>query len=357
MEQDAEEQSPVAQANGPDTPTSLLFTIEIVRCLGSVSRARKSSIASIDPLVLSETHFETCTSAIPLQLEPYSVTDPRSTVPVIALQNSRLVLQRYNLSPTNSREVRRAALDRCVAISKDTSRFLSRMSSERSLMAGQGTQGGFDIDTLVPVASAMLCIHIWRCLLFLCAQGLYYEAQTCAKMSAAIGDLRTVNLACGEHLFFFLRLVRDWSRRSQINDLDADEEMLAYISGDAQGDVQHAWIWQEDDISLNISSPSELPGSPRPPAPTSVPTLATERHHSEPLPNTERASSVSPAAAPKTSQAGSWIQVLALLDELIKDQAIRRTREQSSAAPTTTTAASSSQVESRSSRISIASII
>ncbi len=241
----------------PVSQSALYFNVEILRCVGAAAKARKLSISSMEPVTLSDAHFETCAATLSQQLDLYPMTDPRSAAPAICLQNARLVTHRHNLSPVNAPEVRRAALDSCVAISRDTARFISRLPCSQPGTALDHDMMMTDWNTkrLGPIASALFCTHLWRCTLFLCFRGHFGEARRCARVLATIGDLRAVNVACGRHAAFFLGTLLDWTQRRPGEDAGADEEMLAYVSGDLQCDRANAWVWQQhdaDDFSVAV---------------------------------------------------------------------------------------------------------
>ena len=87
----------------------------------------------------------------------------------------------------------------------------------------------------------------------------FTSAATCARVSTTIGELRPINMACGRNLVFFLERLRDRiaSGLGQRHQLENDEEMLAYVSGDLQGDPVHAWIWERDNpITSPLGEPS-----------------------------------------------------------------------------------------------------
>ena len=385
-----------SRANPSPTPSPLLLNIEILRCVGQASKARKT-LVNYDPLISIDAHFEACMASLPLALEPDSVIDPRSAAPVISLQNTRLVLHRQNLSPANSFESRRTALDNCLAISRDTARFLSRLTSNGSPRAVHSGDTLPDPQALVPVASALFCTHIWRCTLFLCFRGYYREAHTCARVLAAIGDLRAVNSACGTYLAFFINLLLERRQRERRESIEMDEEMLAYVSGDLQGDPQVAWVWQTPSSSVDQSVGSILttssahePEAPRPIQPenssdTEASLSSMYEKQAEPLaePRQPARRETLPATLDPVGQqhqygpsaslgraddaiasAGSWDQVLKWLNLLIVDEPIGYGQEQSLIGPITASAATAAQIQGRTSsssssfnRISIANII
>jgi len=87
--------------------------------------------------------------------------------------------------------------------------------------------------------------------LFLCFRGEFNAASVCASVSAAIGDARAVNNACGKNLDFFLRCMETKLQQGQGPYLDRDEEMIAYVSGDLQNSVNHSWVWQGGETEVH----------------------------------------------------------------------------------------------------------
>jgi hypothetical protein len=104
----------------------------------------------------------------------------------------------------------------------------------------------------------MACLHLWRCMLVLCFRGDYDAAFMCLHVSTAIGKTRKINSACGKHLVFFLdqMLSRARSGRGSPQQLEHDEEILAYVSGDVQASVDHSWVWAGPNATTS-SPPSQ----------------------------------------------------------------------------------------------------
>lgn len=163
-----------------------------------------------------------------------------------------MVLHRHNLSPVCARDARSRAIDECVSIAKDTFRLLSR-TMQAPAASPRSTSAGLP-DTrqsrLATAAFSMLCTHIWRCVLFLCFRGEYSAALLCVRVSAAIGEVRPVNAACGQHLTLFLDCLVAKLRRDKGVDLEDDEELVVYLSGDLQSSSQNSWIWQGSDPDM-----------------------------------------------------------------------------------------------------------
>jgi hypothetical protein len=118
------------------------------------------------------------------------------------------------------------------------------------------------------MAPAFFCAHVWRCILVLAFRGEYAHALTLIQVSAAVGDLRRNNMACGRHLSFFLdKLVERLRMGASQQQLENDEEMLAYVSGDMQGSSESAWVWAGSDpqavspVLVNNSNPAGMNNS------------------------------------------------------------------------------------------------
>lgn len=240
----------------------LLATIHVVRSIGQLTRTLRSPTVSPATLETFERHFNTCLATFPSQFHPKTDQDldPRSLAPVIYLQNARLLLHRHNISPFCPYAVRAAAMDYCVSTALDTAHLLSRCMQPGP---GPGYPTGADWRTLfASCAGTLLCTHIWRCVLFLLFRQEFAAALTCVQASAAVGDSRAVNAACGRHLSFFLRCLLDCLRRSD-SELERDEEMMAYVSGDMQGTSDGSWVWQGSETGSQLAVvPSLQPSSP-----------------------------------------------------------------------------------------------
>ncbi|KAK1030238.1 hypothetical protein LTR74_018993, partial [Friedmanniomyces endolithicus] len=86
------------------------------------------------------------------------------------------------------------------------------------------------------VIPAFFCAHLWRCTLVLCLRWDFAAALALVQASAAVGDAKKLNTACRRHLAFFLeKLMGRMRAGASKQSLEADEEMLAYASGDMQG--------------------------------------------------------------------------------------------------------------------------
>lgn len=92
------------------------------------------------------------------------------------------------------------------------------------------------------LVGSLLCTRIWRCTLFLHFRIEYAGTLACVQALALIGDVRTVKAACGCYLAFFIPILLARIRaKGHVPDLDRDEEMIVYVSGDMQGTSDGSW--------------------------------------------------------------------------------------------------------------------
>lgn len=231
--------------------TPLLATIHVVRSMGQLTRTLRSHTIGPATLDTFERHFTACLATFPSQYHPKSdqYLDPRSLAPIIYLQNARFILHRHNISPSSPREVRSSAVDYCISTSLDTAQLLSRCMRNPS--------GTYDWRPLfTSSAGTLLCTHIWRCILLLLFRQEYSAALVCVQASATIGDFRRVNTACGRYMAFFLKCLIDRLQRNAASDLERDEEMMAYVSGDMQGTSDGSWVWQGSETGSELAAMS-----------------------------------------------------------------------------------------------------
>lgn len=249
----------LTEGNTPESQqtTPLLATIHVVRSLGQLTRTLRSTTISHATLETFERHFHTCLATFPIQLHPKTDQDldPRSLAPIIYLQNARLLLHRHNISPYCQSSVRFAAMEYCLSTAIDTANIISRCLRDRP--------GDNDCRILfASAAGTLFCTHIWRCTLFLLFRQEFAAALICVQASAAVGDSRSVNASCGRYLAFFLRSLIDHARQTDNMDLERDEEMIAYVSGDMQGTTDGSWVWQGSEPNPNPDSNSTLEKAP-----------------------------------------------------------------------------------------------
>ncbi|KAJ5901562.1 hypothetical protein N7495_002090 [Penicillium taxi] len=299
----------------------LLATIHMVRSIGELTRNLQSP--SISPVTIDtfERHFNSCLSTFPVHLNPKTDQDldPRSLFPIIYYQNARLLLHRHNISPDCQPAVRSTAIDYCILIATDTANILSRCI--RNIPAED------KLSLFASSAGTLLCTHIWRCALMLLFRQEYATAMICIQGLAAIGDARAINAACGRHLEFFLRYLLGRSQHNDIDDMDQDEEMIAYVSGDMQGTSNGSWIWQGSETGVDHVTATNAPVQTEP--------VQTEPSQTEPL-----------QAEPESEaeQGWSWIEQTVhrlIIEKSQRENDNRESEQESSGMPTPESATSS----------------
>ena len=297
--------------------------IHLARSVGPLMKTLRAPIISLANLHHFNSHFASSMAAFPAhcQVGLSSYLDPRSLPTLIYLQNARFVLHRHNLSPICPPEMRSVAVDNSVAVARDTAHLLSRTMqqppSSESESESRSNQHAWR-SQFAEMASSSMCTHIWRCTLFLCLRGYYVEAMSCVKVSAAIGEHRAINLACGRHLSFFLRMLVEKIQHSDGGDgssqLLDDEEMMAYVSGDVQGSAEKNWVWQGSvpESSSNLIEPYPTDTNEFTPS-RGFPGMALPRFHDLPTPNLGGLSS------DEATSWGDWDQLLWQLQLLAQD--------------------------------------
>lgn len=223
----------------------LLPMIQVIGGIAKLLRMLKIRCLARSVLQAYDTHFNNSLQAFPAQSQarPNDYLDTFELPPIIYIQNARLMLFRHNLSPVCEVHERSDALDKCAVVAKDTARLLSRCMQESPVLHSHpSNETGSWEARMVSAVSAFLCTHIWRCTLYLCFRSDWENALWCARASATIGDARPINTACGRYLEFFLYQLLD--KQNHRDNLDTDEEMIAYASGDLQGSFENSWIWK-----------------------------------------------------------------------------------------------------------------
>lgn len=253
---------PWASSPTPEQSTSpLLPMIQVIGGIARLLRILKSDRLAKSVLQAYDSHFNQCVNAFPAQHQRRAngYIDPTDLTPMIYLQNARLMLHRHNLTPTCDSVERSAAIDHCVLVAKDTAGFLRRcMQPPREPRSYDAEQNDSWETRMVSASSAFFCTHVWRCTLFLCFRLDFENAFSCARASATLGNVRPVNVDCGRYLKFFLHEVI--SKLDQGAQLDMDEEMIAYVSGDLQGSFENSWIWQENKGGVHLRKPLKNSG-------------------------------------------------------------------------------------------------
>lgn len=240
---------PEASWTSPSIPpfsSPFLRMLWVSREISSLLRITKLPSLSPDMIQNLDLHFDNCMATFPAhhQFRSNEVLDPRTIAPVIYLQNARLLLHRHNLTAICPPETRSAAMSQCVVVAQDTAQLLSRCLMDASIPPNQHSTSRHTWKAhLKSSASAFFCTHIWRCTLFLCFQADFQAALTCARVSAIIGDARPINTECGRYVAFFLERLIEKMRHEDRTYINSDEELIAYVSGDLQGRIEHSWVW------------------------------------------------------------------------------------------------------------------
>jgi hypothetical protein len=232
------------------------FMVKVARLIPHIQKAFKTPVIIPGILNAIDEQINNCMSMFPPQHQPHSseYVDPGPSSPVVYLQNARLLLHRHNLSPASPPDSKAVAVDRCMSVARDTARMFSRfMIDPPQGEANTSSPRGRWEDSLRAASSAFLCLHIWRCTLFLAGSGDFERALICAQSSAAIGKHRPINASCGRYLEFFLRVVCSKFRHGRVNFAD-DDELLTYVSADLQSNLDQAWIWQMEKEHGHVSS-------------------------------------------------------------------------------------------------------
>lgn len=302
--------------------TGFSATIQITRLYAPLYQTLKSSAISQQSLRSYDEQFRLKLLQLPEAYRARSngALDPAALSPLVALLSSRYHLYRRNLAPVCHPADRAEAINRCVSVAQDTAMYISRTRFHPSMLE----EGGKDWRVQMGlVASNTLCLHLWRCILMLCFQADYEAASMCVQLCAAIGSVRRLNMACGRNAAFVLERLLDRVRaHSSPQQLEQDEELLAYISGDMQGSLEYAWVW----AGTKLTSPA----SPTLTATSSTSTAAS-KHQDQAMRDALpfRPSTVSPAHG--ASDWDSWTHVDRVLRQLM-DERRPRTAQPAAAA-------------------------
>ncbi|CAE7031256.1 hypothetical protein PTNB85_04290 [Pyrenophora teres f. teres] len=244
--------------------TGFLATIQITRSYAPLYQALKSSIIMPQTMQSVDEQLRSKLLILPEAYKPDSDTyfDSKGLPTVFTILSARFHLYRRNFSPVSGPNERTNALNRCVSVAQDTSKYVSR-ALHNPVMQDAGKNWA---ERVALIASNTLCLHLWRCILVLCLRSEYDAALMCLHLSKAIGNLRKINVGCGKHIAFVLDRLLDRVRsgHGSIQQLERDEEMIAYVSGDAQSSLEHSWVWSGTDLALPTSQ-DVFPGAPRQP--------------------------------------------------------------------------------------------
>ncbi|ORY13395.1 fungal-specific transcription factor domain-domain-containing protein [Clohesyomyces aquaticus] len=247
-------------APNQSTFTGFVASIQASKIFSEVYRTSRSSSLPVSILQAYEDKFRARLVLFPESYQPESTLslEPAALSPVLLLQFCRFHLCRRNLSPVCRPLERADALRRCLLVAQDTAKYISRTLPMKTEWPEEDRRKWH--SRVNQIASNALCVHLWRCMLILCFQSDYEGARMCFHLSSAIAESRKVNTACGKHLLFFLECLLDRVRSGDGgHQLEHDEEMLAYVSGDMQGHLEHSWIWTGSDYSHGAGAAQNSP--------------------------------------------------------------------------------------------------
>lgn len=227
-----------SDGNSLPQPALLLASTQVTRLCQPLLKVLRSLCISLDTFLEFDKHISECMRLFPPQLrlsssEPLDLAD---IVPIIYLQNIRLIVSRHNLSPSCSMERRTQAIEQCLQVACETAGLLSRCVDQSSSYSEWRS-------TIRTTAGSFVCTHIWRCMLFTLFRGVFDAFHALWKVAATVEQSRPVNASCGRYILYFLRNLIDRVSQSRTVDLTHDEEMLAYLSADLQSSSNNSWVW------------------------------------------------------------------------------------------------------------------
>lgn len=242
-------------------PHPLELMTAVARVVARIKKTLRRPHVGGETLSMFEKQLESVMNTFPEPIHPRSSTylDPALFWVTTTVANTKYMLHRQNISPRVSPTERAAAMNNCVLAAQTTARTVSRSmqpcpSSPRIYL--DPARASMDWESRIrSFTPSLLCTHLWRCILMLSLALDFTSAATCARVSATIGELRPINTACGRNLVFFLERLKDRvaSGLGQRHQLENDEEMLAYVSGDLQADPVHAWVWERESPVAGLS--------------------------------------------------------------------------------------------------------
>lgn len=251
----------------------------VVKVIYPMKRTLKAQSVTPAALKIYDGRFEAILATYPEVYRANSTMplDPLGLYPAIALHICRIMLYRHNMSVVCRPLERQDAIRRCLQVAKETAHIIFRTT-----LTAQSQQPRLALhppDMSSPEWRArtrltcppFVCTHLWRCILILALCGEFGHALTCAGVMSAIGIQKKVNTACGRHLAFYLaRYIQIIETDKTVADVQHDEEMLAYASGDLQGEQNSAWAWTgsdtrgpalpESEVTMRQPSPSDRNG-------------------------------------------------------------------------------------------------
>ncbi|KAF2150642.1 hypothetical protein K461DRAFT_229174 [Myriangium duriaei CBS 260.36] len=265
-------------------PNPLLILVPVGRLVHQLRRTLKSRSITSATLKIYDDHFQSIMDSYP---DPFPINsstplDPHLLYAATALHMCKFMLFRHNLTPVARASERQDAIFRCVQVAKDTAHYVWRTTpaahNQHSRVAihppdMSNAEWQSRIRYVIP---SLIIKHWWRCILILCLAGEHEPALTLIGAMAAINDSRKANMACGRNLAFFLDLMIQKCQSGRSSDMESDEEILAYASGDLQGSSYSAWAWAGADSRNNSTGSMNSPNRMSPPWESHAPDSAAQ---------------------------------------------------------------------------------
>ncbi|KAF1811750.1 hypothetical protein P152DRAFT_466987 [Eremomyces bilateralis CBS 781.70] len=306
--------------------SSVAFVIPIMRFIAQLKKTLKTRVIAPATLKTYEDYFTAIMSSFPrpYQLNSDQYLEPHALHVVFMLQMARFHLYRHNLSSICPPADRIDALNRCLSVAHDTVRYICRsLPSPPSSPTSASYPDPQWCTGLKSTVSNYFCVHLWRCILFLCLRGNYRSALKCIALSSTIGEMRRINTACGRNLSHVLNVLLERHRGGVSQDLlEGDEEILAYISGDMQGSIDESWVWVGSETGVRLTQTQ----GPLPTDPTAMLSRPADSEESA-----SEAANVAVAAHPgamlteqETKEWGGWERIESLIHQLIEEQTRQR---------------------------------
>jgi hypothetical protein len=293
------------------------YIIPVIRLIPQLKKTLKSPTTARATLTTWDEYFHSIMKSYPEHLQTTSTQplEPFLLHGVFPLQMARILLYRHNLTTHCTPQERNEAMSSCLRAAYDTAGYVRRVlrsppSSPDGAPINPSDERSALNDKIRVQADNFICKHLWRTTLMLCFRGDYAVALECVRFSIIIGDMRKVNVACGRNLSWFLSqlLSRLAAGKLGTHQLELDEEMLAYATGDLQADPDNAWIWAISEAQ-HTEQPISIPGvAPAPAAPALSPTPSEDEPKTALLTD------------PEVSDWGGWARVESLLQELLAEQ-------------------------------------
>lgn len=211
----------------PSKPTLLLSGILVARLLSPLARLCRQECIPTEQIRSFDAQLADCMRQLPpqLRLDSPDLLDPLTVAPLIYLQNARVILHRHNMSLSCSSEQRSIAVQDSISAALDTARTMARIyppSTTSTNVEGR----------LLAASNMLLCTHVWRCMLLLAYGNAWPQFHALLRVASLIADQKPINVSCGRHLSLFLQCLTERYQAGTVGDLEQDEEVMMYLSGD-----------------------------------------------------------------------------------------------------------------------------